>query len=328
MGPETLAQVVRPISDLFTEKDHPELLVGLAVSDDAAVYKVSDDVAMIHTLDFFTPIVDDPYDFGAIAAANSLSDVYAMGGRVTVALNICGFPSNLPTDMISEILRGGADKVKESGGVLAGGHTIVDKEPKYGLSVNGIVHPDKILAKAHAQPGDILVLSKGIGVGVIAHATKKGNAQSHHIAQASESMKSLNRKAAEIYQKVGVRACTDITGFALLGHSHEIAVKSGVKLHIDSEKVPLLNGVRTYGEQGIFPGGTFKNRDCYSEGITFHHTVSEESQNILYTPETSGGLIASVHPDKVDQLLKEFDQAEENCWVIGSVSEGSGIEVK
>lgn len=201
MGPETLAQVLRPLRELFRAKDYPQLLVGLEVSDDAAVYKINDEVAVIQTLDFFTPVVDDPYDYGAIAAANAMSDIYAMGGQVTLALNICGFPPDLPPEITSEILRGGAEKVAEAGGVLAGGHTIDDKEPKYGLSVMGLVHPGRVLTKGGAQPGDALLLTKPLGVGIITTAFKGDVADLQHVAAAVESMKKLNRQAASLAQE-------------------------------------------------------------------------------------------------------------------------------
>ena len=219
MGPEALAQVLRPLQNMFRAEDYPELLVGLEISDDAAVYKINDEVAVIQTLDFFPPVVDDPYDYGAIAAANAMSDVYAMGGEVVLALNICGFPPDLPPDVVTEILRGGAEKVAEAGGIIAGGHTLDDKEPKYGLAVMGFVHPDCVAAKAGARPGDVLILTKPLGVGIITTALKGQVAEPGHVEAAVESMKKLNRRAARLMQSVGVNACTDVTGFALLGHA-------------------------------------------------------------------------------------------------------------
>ena len=213
MAPQALAHVLRPLRDLFHAEDYPSLLVGLNVADDAAIYQINEEVAVIQTLDFFTPVVDDPYDYGAIAAANACSDVYAMGGEVVLALNICGFPTTLPPTTISEILRGGAEKVKEAGGVIAGGHTIDDDEPKYGLAVMGLVHPQRILTKGGGQPGDTLLLTKPLGVGIITTAFKADAADPAHLATAVTSMKRLNRRAAQLLREVGLHACTDITGF-------------------------------------------------------------------------------------------------------------------
>ena len=327
MGPQALAQVLRPLENLFPAERFPDLLVGLKISDDAAVYKVSDEVAVIQTLDFFPPVVDDAYDYGAIAAANAMSDIYAMGGEVVLALNICGFPPKMPKETISEILRGGAEKVAEAGGVLAGGHTVDDEEPKYGLSVMGFVHPDRVLAKADAEPGDVLVLTKPLGVGMITTALKGEVADAAHVAKAVESMKKLNRQAARLVQQVGVHACTDITGFALLGHGYEMAEKSGVQLRLTVDRLPFLDGAIEYAEQWLFPAGTCRNEQAYTHGIAFGPGVSEEMQQLLYTPETSGGLLVSVAEEKVDALLGLFAGEECPCWVVGEVVEGEGIEV-
>lgn len=327
MGPEALAQVLRPLRDLFPAERHPELIVGLAVSDDAAVYRISDDIAIIQTLDFFTPVVDDPYDYGAIAAANAMSDVYAMGGEVVLALNICGFPPDLPREITREILRGGGEKVAEAGGVLAGGHTIDDEEPKYGLSVMGIVHPDRVWTKAGACPGDVLVLTKPLGVGIITTVLKAGQADPAHVGAATESMKKLNREAAELVRQVGVRAATDVTGFALLGHGYEMAEKSGVRLHFQVEQLPFLEGAREYAELWLFPGGTCNNERAYEHAVTFTAEIEEEMRQLLYTPETSGGLLVAVPRQKVDRLRELFDDAGHALWVVGEVVEGEGVEV-
>jgi len=327
MGPETLAQVLRPLRELFPAEQHPDLLVGLAVSDDAAVYKLDDETAVIQTLDFFTPVVDDPYDYGAVAAANAMSDVYAMGGEVILALNICGFPPDLPPGVISEILRGGAEKVAEAGGVLAGGHTVDDEEPKYGLSVMGMVHPERIWTKAAAQPGDVLVLTKPLGVGLITTVLKADMAASAHIDGAVESMKKLNRQAARILGQVEVRAVTDVTGFALLGHGYEMAEKSGVRLRFHLGQIPFLEGAREYADMWLFPGGTCDNERAYQHGVTFAPGIEEEMEQLLYTPETSGGLLAAVPREQLDALLERFEAASHPCWVIGEVMEGEGVEV-
>jgi selenide,water dikinase len=327
MGPETLAQVLRPMQGLFPATMHPQLLVGLDIADDAAVYKISHEVAIIHTLDFFTPVVDDPYDYGAIAAANAMSDVYAMGGEVVMALNICGFPPDLPTGMVSEILRGGAEKVAEAGGVLAGGHTIEDKEPKYGLSVMGLVHPDRVLTTAGARPGDALVLTKPLGVGIITTALKGDAADPAHVRKAVESMKRLNRDAARLVQKEGTSACTDVTGFSLLGHACEMAEISGVRIRFYFDKLPFLEGADKYAQEWLFPGGSCRNRDCYKPRVKFNPTISEELQMLLFTPETSGGLLVAVPSGKLKELTTLFSEEKQPCWVVGEVTEGEGIEV-
>jgi selenide,water dikinase len=328
MGPEALAQVLRPLQNLFHAGQHPELLVGLEVSDDAAVYKINDEVAVIQTLDFFTPVVDDPYDYGAIAAANAMSDVYAMGGEVVLALNICGFPPDLPPGIAAEILRGGAEKVAESGGVLAGGHTLNDKEPKYGLAVMGLVHPERVLTKAGARPGDMLVLTKPLGVGVITTALKGEVADPAHVAAAVESMKRLNRQAARLIQRLGVHACTDITGFALLGHGQEMAQKSGVRLRFYVERLPFLAGARQYAGQQLFPGGACRNQEYYERWVDFAPAISEEMQMLLFTPETSGGLLVAVPPERTEPLTALCAGEGQLCWIVGEVREGRGeIEV-
>jgi selenide,water dikinase len=328
MGPEALAQVLRPLQqNLFRPDQHPELIVGLAVSDDAAIYKINNDVAVIQTLDFFTPVVDDPYDYGAIAAANAMSDVYAMGGQVVLALNICGFPPKLPLEIVGEILRGGAEKVAEAGAVLAGGHTIDDEEPKYGLSVMGLVHPERVLTKACARPGDVLVLTKPLGVGIITTAAKGDVADPAHVAAAVESMKQLNHTAARLIQQVGVHACTDVTGFALLGHACEMAEKSGVQLRFYADKLPFLEGALAYAEEFLFPAGTCRNEACYEQWVDFAPSISEEMQMLLFTPETSGGLLVAVSPEKVESLTTHFADEGQAAWVVGEVGEGAGVEV-
>jgi len=327
MGPEALAQVLRPLREMFRTKEYPSLLVGLDPSDDAAVYKISDEVAIIQTLDFFPPVVDDPYDYGAIAAANAMSDVYAMGGEVVLALNICGFPPDMDPAIVAEILRGGAEKVAEAGAVLAGGHTLDDREPKYGLAVMGIVHPKRVLTRASAKPGDVLVLTKPLGVGIITTALKGGVADPAHVAAAVESMKKLNRKAAQVVQRVGVDACTDVTGFALLGHSQEMAALSGVGIRFHLEKLPFLDGAEGYAEDWLFPAGACRNQKHYSPWVHFAPGISEEMQMLLFTPETSGGLLIALSAEKLERLTAFFEAEGQEYWVIGEVVEGEGVEV-
>src|SRR5579884_2005196 len=260
MGPEALAQVLRPLARM----SHPDLLVGLQTSDDAAVYRLSPEQALIETVDFFPPVVDDPFTYGAIAAANSMSDVYAMGGDVLFALNIAAFPADLPPAILTAIFEGGASKVAEAGGVIAGGHTVTDDEPKYGLSVTGTVHPDRILTKAGAQIGDRVFLTKPLGTGVITTAIKNQVASPADAEAAIRSMLTLNRAASVAARRAGVNACTDITGFGLLGHATEVAIKSGVGLHVSAAAIPLLPGALRYVAKGQVPGGLVRNRDYYA----------------------------------------------------------------
>jgi len=327
MGPEALAQVLRPLRGLFQAEQFPRLLVGLEISDDAAVYKINDDMAVIQTVDFFTPVVDDPYDYGAIAAANAMSDVYAMGGEVTLALNICGFPSTLPEDVIAEILRGGAEKVLEAGGVLAGGHTIQSGEPTYGLAVMGVVHPGRILTKGGAQPGDILAITKPLGVGIITTAAKGDAAEPTHLRSAIESMKRLNRDAARLAQMVGVHACTDITGFGLLGHAFEMAERSSVRLCFELPRLPFLDGAGRYAGEWLFPGGTCRNEQCYRRHVDFVPEIPPETRQLLFTPETSGGLLCAVPPGSIQALSAAFAGAGHPLWIVGEVTQGEGIQV-
>ena len=313
---------------MFRGEDHPNLLVGLETGDDAAIYQLSDELAIILTTDFFTPIVDDPYEFGAIAAANAMSDVYAMGGEVIVALNVCGFPPEMPAEIVSEILVGGAEKVVEAGGVIAGGHTLDDDEPKYGLAVMGFVHPDEIATKVGAKPGDVLFLTKPLGVGIVTTAAKGGAAEPAHVRGAVEQMLMLNRKAAQLMKKVEVHAVTDITGFALVGHSYEVAELNKVTLRFHFDKLPFLDGAREYAGAWLFPGGSTCNKDAYEGKVTFASGVAEEMQMLLYTPETSGGLLICVAPDDADRLAEIFSDEGQQYWVVGEVVEGdAAIEV-
>ena len=318
---------MRPLVEMFNESDYPNLLVGLETPDDAAVYRVSDDVAIIQTVDFFTPIVDDPYSYGAIAAANAMSDIYAMGGQVVLALNIAAFPEDLPDEIIGEILRGGAEKVKEAGGIIAGGHTIDDKEPKYGLAVTGIVSPDRVSRKTGAEVGDLLVLTKPLGVGIITTAFKSDAAEVAHVETATEWMMKLNKGAAEAMQEGDFHAATDITGFSLLGHGYEIAERSGVRLHIVFDDLPFHPGAKEYAREWLFPAGANRNQQAFGPHIEFAPRIGDEMQMLLFTPETSGGLLISVPPSVAPGLLRGLEARGDAGWIIGKVVEGEGIEV-
>jgi selenide,water dikinase len=312
---------------MFGTEQYPNLLVGLEASDDAAVYKINDEVAIVQTIDFFTPVVDDPYDYGAIAAANAMSDVYAMGGEVVLALNVCGFPPELPPEIVAEIIRGGAEKLAEAGGVLAGGHTIDADEPTYGLSVMGLVHPERVWTKGGARPGDALVLTKPLGIGVVTTALKGGVADPAHVAKAVDAMTQLNRDAALLLAEVGPTACTDVTGFALLGHANEMAQRGGICLQFRFEALPFLDGAIDYAENNLFPGGSCRNRDAYAQRVDFAAGLSEELQMLLFTPETSGGLLAAVSAEDLDALAGRSAGAGLSLWVVGQVVEGEGIEI-
>lgn len=321
MAPEALAHVLRPLANLFSQADYPDLLIGLGRADDAAVYRLSDDQALVATVDFFTPIVDDPYTYGAIAAANALSDVYAMGGRPLFALNIAAFPADLPAGMISDVLRGGAEKVIEAGVAIAGGHTIQDKEPKYGLVVLGLVDPRRILTKGGARPGDKLVLTKPLGTGVITTALKRDLTSDEQMAAAVASMMRLNRAASEAALLAGVRAATDITGFGLLGHACEMLDAPDVGLRFYFDQLPWLSGAQHFGDDWVYPGGALNNRAFFSPRVQFDPQISEAQQTLCFAPETSGGLLLAVPPEETDQMLARLEHA----WVIGDVIAGEPI---
>ncbi len=328
MGPEALAQVLQPLRGMFPEALHPNVLVGLDRTDDAAVYRVGEDCAVIQTVDFFPPVVDDPYDFGAVAAANALSDVYAMGGEVRLALNLCCIPEDLPPEIVREILRGGAEKVAEAGGVLAGGHTVNDPELKYGLAVMGVVHPAKIWTKAGARPGDRLLLTKPLGTGLTTTALKRKLVDSRRIADSIESMKRLNRKAAALLAGCGVRACTDVTGFSLLGHALEMAEAGGVSFRFQWERLPWVGNARELAAAGeSFPGGAERNRAYFGGRVRFAAALGESERRALFTPETSGGLLAALPAEQVPAVLERFAREGQGLWVIGGAVEGQGIEV-
>jgi len=294
--------------------------VGLETSDDAAVYQINDDQAVIQTLDFFTPIVDDPYMFGQIAAANSLSDVYAMGGDPILALNIVGFPTCLDMSILTEILKGGADKVREAGALLVGGHTIEDNEPKYGLSVTGMIHPDKVLANASARVGDDLIITKPIGVGILNTAIKADLLEENRINEAMRVMATLNKYAADTMKDFDISSCTDITGFGLAGHVLEMAEGSDVTIEIDTDLVPIIDGAREYASMGLIPAGAYKNRDYSGHKIDIAQTIASDIQDILYDPQTSGGLLIAVNPEQTeDMLLALKENTTTDFSVIGKV---------
>lgn len=292
--------------------------------DDAAVYRLNAEQAIIATTDFFPPVVDDPYEFGAIAAANALSDVYAMGGEPLFALNLAAFPEDLPPEVATEILRGGAEKVREAGAVIAGGHTVTDKEPKYGLAVTGLVHPERLLTKGGARPGDVLVLTKPLGTGVITTANKNGKADAADVRGAVDSMMTLNRTASRAARAAQVHALTDITGYSLLGHAHEMAHLSGARLTIRYDALPWMPGAKRYAEAWIFPGGTGRNAEYYRRWVAFERALAEWEQHLLFDPQTSGGLLMALATEQGEGVLADLRAAGDEGWVIGSVEAGSG----
>ena len=323
-----MAQVLRPIQDTFAGQHYEGVIVGLDVADDAAVYQVSDDLAVVITLDFFTPIVDDPYAYGAIAAANSLSDIYAMGARPILALNIAALPQTVPIEISAEILRGGAEKAREAGIPVAGGHTVQDKEPKYGLVVVGAVHPDQLTRKGGAQPGDHLLLSKPLGAGVITTGLMRDTATAGEIAIATESMMRLNRGAAEIARAFGARAVTDITGFGLLGHAWEMTDRGQVGFRLHYDALPWLPGAERLGEDWTYPGGSFDNRIFFGPHVRFDPTFEEWRQVLCFSPETSGGLLMAFPPDQSGPARQAASEQGLQLWRIGEVVAEPGIEME
>ena len=302
---------------------HPDLLVGSGTGDDAAVYRLDDKTALVLTVDFFTPITDDPYEFGLVAAANSLSDVYAMGGRPLIALNVVGFPVNLVEAMLPQVLRGGYDKAAEAGCLIVGGHTVDDEEPKYGLSVVGLVEPGREVSNANAKPGDRLVLTKPIGTGIITTAAKAGTAPPEALRIAVDTMAALNRGACDAMLKVGVNSCTDVTGFGLMGHLSSMVRGSKVGARVDLSEVPVLPGVRELLAAGTAPGGTHRNLSSVADFVDWDAGLTDEDQLLLCDAQTSGGLLISVPPQRLDALLAELQAAgTASAAVVGTITEG------
>lgn len=326
-----MAQVLRPLSGIFMNSDYPNLLVGLSKPDDSAVYLVADDKAIISTMDFFPPVVDDPYHFGAIAAANALSDVYAMGGEPLMAINLVAFPDGIDNavEILTEILRGGAEKVREAGAVIAGGHTVSDKEPKYGLSVTGHIHPKDIMQKGGAQTGDLLILTKPLGSGVITTAHKNSRVSESDLSNAIKVMSRLNNHAGQFAVQFGASAMTDITGFGLMGHGYEMASASQKSFHIQYSLLKWLDGAQGYAEQSIFAGGLFRNKNHFEQWVQIQADLPDYQQNLLYDPQTSGGLLIAINEKNAQKLIEALVNVGDNVALIGQVETGeSGIVVK
>ena len=320
MGPEDLDQILK---DLPIPKD-PKVLVGLDTSDDAGVYQLSEEVALVQTVDFFTPIVDDPFTFGQIAVANALSDVYAMGGKPLTALNLVAFPiKDLSLSVLKEILRGGLSKMEEAEVALVGGHTVEDPEIKYGLAVTGVVHPKRIFTNAGAKAGDQLVLTKPLGTGIIATALKGGMASKESVTKMVEIMVALNRKASERMQTFPSHACTDITGFSFIGHALEMAMASQVGMVIQSKSIPIFPEALEYAKLGLVTGGGHSNRQFFSCRVEADTNLSPLLMDILYDPQTSGGLLISLPSDQAQNLVETLQkEAQMDTWIVGQVVEG------
>ena len=308
--------------------DDPALLVGLHTRDDAGVYKLSEDMALIQTLDFFTPMVDDPYIFGQIAAANAINDIYAMGGKPLLAMNIVCFPQCEDMSILAKILQGGLSKVKEAGALLVGGHTVDDNEPKYGLSVSGLVHPEQIISNSGARPGDLIYLSKPLGNGIVATAIKAEMVASQDAEEAINWMTILNKAGAEAMQEAGIKAATDVTGFGLLGHLFEMASASDVQVEVYSEQVPCMAGVLEYASLGLIPAGAYANRDYLENKVVYTQAIDVNRRELLFCPETAGGLLMAVPESAEAKFLQSM--ASRNCkaYKIGRVTAESFAPIK
>ena len=325
--PQNLEKVLKTLPEVFNK----DVLVGTETSDDATVYRISDDTAIVQTLDFFTPIVDDPYDFGAIAAANALSDIYAMGARPLFALNIVGFPEDrLPLTVLEQILKGANDKAAEAGINILGGHTIEDPEPKYGMVVSGIIHPGKIIKNEGAKPGDVVVLTKPLGTGIISTAVKRGLVSDTLKEEVTALMSKLNKVPAELMQDFDVHACTDVTGFGLLGHLREMTKASSCDFQINFKDVPFIAEAKSLAVAGVIPGGTFNNLEFVKDDVDFgNHTRTDRL--LLCDAQTSGGLLVAFSPEDANNYLKELSKKQKGiARVIGNFTgSGSGkISVK
>jgi len=319
VGAGVLAQL---LEDIKVHTD-PNLLVGFDKSDDASVYKVSDDLALVQTVDFFPPIADDPYVFGQIAATNALSDVYAMGGEPKLCLNIMAIPGNMPKDAVHALLKGGYDKVYEAGALITGGHSILDDEPKYGLAVTGFVHPDKILTNSGAKPGDVLLFTKPLGIGVLTTAAKADMVSQESMDLAVRMMTTLNKSARDVMVRYRVHACTDVTGFGMLGHLYEMAQGSDVEITLHVEDMDLIEEALELARMGILPEGMYRNRS-FAEHAVDPGDTELAKQDLLYDPQTAGGLVMAVDPADADALLEALKNAVPSAQKIGVVSEYQG----
>lgn len=314
---------------LTSQIDDPRLLIGIREPDDAAVYQIDDETAIIFTADFITPVVDDAFTWGAIAAANSISDVYAMGGRPVLALNIVGFPKDMPTQVSRKVIEGGLSKAKEAGVLIVGGHTVEDEEPKFGMAVIGFVHPDQLIRKGGAKVGDKIVLTKPIGSGLLAKCGKNTVVAPEDQRQLEQHLMLLNKVASEVAVKHRVKGGTDITGFAILGHATEMAKLAGVQFRIKNSLMPVLPAALEQAQEGSYwPTKTWENEEHFGDYIEFAANLESFRRNLLYSPETSGGLLLTVAADEIDAYMSDMQAANVDVWVIGEVVEGRGIVVE
>jgi selenide,water dikinase len=330
LGADLLAEALAGLGAQAAADGPGDLIAGLDPPDDAAVYRISAELAIIGTLDFFPPLVDDPRTFGEIAAANALSDVFAMGGRVLFALTIAAFPDDLPPEVMTEIFAGASAKVREAGGTLAGGHTIRDPEPKYGLAVIGAAHPDRLLRKGGAQPGDILVLTKRLGTGLVVSGQRQRRTSEEHLAFAIEQMRTLNRAASEVFVAHGLVAATDVTGFGLLGHGLEMARASGTRFVFDATALPALPGALDLAAAGIETGGAAHNRRFVAASLSIAEGIPDQLVTLAHDPQTSGGLLAAVPPERLHDVESALDHAGVPHWRIGHVepSDEPGVSIR
>ncbi len=317
MGPETLAQVLCHLPKHSNEN----LLVGIETSDDAAVYKLDENRVLIQTIDFFTPVVDDPYVFGQIAATNSISDIYAMGGEPKLAMNVMCFPESLCAKTVEKIIKGGYNKIEEANALVVGGHTVEDDEPKYGLSVTGFAHPKDIMVNCSAEVGDVLILTKPLGLGIVNTAIKAELASDKSYEEAIHIMTTLNKYSKDIALKIGANSCTDVTGFGLLGHALEMAEGSGTTLVFNSNNIPYIKQAESLAGMGLVPKGAYSNKGFIGDAVKFDKSVPQEIRDIMFDPQTSGGLLLSVKKDKADLMIKELEQTPNRCAIIGEVKE-------
>ena len=322
-GAKVGAGVLSQLLEGIRVHSDPNLLVGFDKSDDASVYRISDELALVQTVDFFPPIADDPYTFGAIAATNALSDVYAMGGEPKLALNIMAVPADMPKEVVHEILRGGYDKVYEAGALITGGHSILDPEPKYGLAVTGFVHPDRVLTNSGARPGDVLLFTKPIGIGILTTAAKAELADEATMAKALRLMTTLNKSARDAMVKYRVHACTDVTGFGLLGHTCEMAQGSDVQITLRTGDMDLIGEALEFARMGLLPEGMYRNRQ-FAEKYVDGGAVELAVQDMLYDPQTSGGLLIAVDPDDAPALFAELQSCVPSAQCLGTVEEYKG----
>ena len=322
-GAKVGAGVLSQLLDGIKVHSDPNLLVGFDKSDDASVYKISDDLALVQTVDFFPPIADDPYTFGAIAATNALSDVYAMGGEPKLALNIMAVPEGMPGEAVHEMLRGGYDKVYEAGALITGGHSILDPEPKYGLAVTGFVHPDRMLTNSGAKPGDVLLFTKPIGIGILTTAAKADMLTPELEKRMTDLMMTLNKAARDAMVKYRVHACTDVTGFGMLGHLSEMATGSDVTITLHVDEVDLISEAYEFAQMGLLPAGMYRNRSFAEKYVDAGQTELAK-QDMLYDPQTSGGLLIAVDPADADALFAELKDSVPSAQRIGTVSEYHG----